>query len=214
MCGWQWANLPKDFPPKSTVRGHFRAWTRDHVLESLHSRLRAFARADEGRRCRPTAAILDSQTVRSAGLAEQAGYDGAKKTKGRKRFLLVDTLGHVLGIAVLPADVPERSGAKALLGGVLASPTWLQRLYVDGGFSGPDFAGYVTELKPGLEVEMVKRSDASLGFKVVSKRWVVERTFGWLMQCRRLARDYERLAESVAAWIHVAMIRIMLRRMT
>ena len=211
--GCQWASLPKDFPPKSTVHGHVRAWTRDHLIESVHSRLRALARADDGRRCRPTVAILDSQTVRSAGLAEQAGYDGAKRTKGRKRFLLVDTLGHVLGIAVLPADVPERSGAKVLLDTVLASPTWLQRLYVDGGFSGPDFAEYVAELKPGLEVEVVKRSDAGPGFKVVPKRWVVERTFGWLMQCRRLARDYERLAESVASWIHVAMIRIMLRRM-
>ena len=211
--GCQWANLPKDFPPKSTVHGHFRAWTRDHLIRSIHDRLRAFARADNGRQCRPTAAVLDSQTVRSAGLAEQAGYDGAKKTKGRKRFLLVDTLGHVLGIAVLPADIPERCGAKTLLDEMLTSPTWLQRLYVDGGFSGPDFAGYVAQLKPGLAVEVVKRIDAGPGFKVVPRRWVVERTFGWLMQSRRLVRDYERLAESVAAWIHLAMIRIMLRRM-
>ncbi|MEN9676533.1 MAG: hypothetical protein RIS76_2429 [Verrucomicrobiota bacterium] len=211
--GCQWVRLPKDFPPKSTVHGFFRSWTRDGVLESMHSQIRALARESVGRRCRPTAAILDSQTVRSAGLAEHAGYDGAKKTKGRKRFLLVDTLGHVLGVAVLPADVPERTGAKELLEEVLASPTWLQRLYVDGGFSGPDFAAHVAELKPSLEVEVVKRSDANAGFKVVPKRWVVERTFGWLMQCRRLARDYERLAESVAAWIHVAMIRIMLRRL-
>ena len=211
--GCQWASLPKDFPPKSTVHGFFRSWTRMGFIESLHARLRARAREAEGRRCRPTAAILDSQTVRSAGLAEQAGYDGAKMTKGRKRFLLVDTLGHVLAVAVLPADVPERAGAKELLNDVLASPTWLKRLYVDGGFSGPDFAAHVAELKPGLEVEVVKRSDATVGFKVLPKRWVVERTFGWLMQCRRLARDYERLSESVAAWIHVAMRRIMLRRL-
>lgn len=211
--GCQWASLPKEFPPKSTVHGIFRSWTREGLLESLHARIRAFARGAVGRRSRPTAAILDSQTVRSAGLAEAAGYDGAKKTKGRKRFLLVDTLGHVLGVAVLPADVPERTGAKELLNEVLASPTWLQRLYVDGGFSGPDFAAHVTELKPSLEVKVVKRSDANAGFKVLPKRWVVERTFGWLMQCRRLARDYERLPETVAAWIHVAMIRIMLRRM-
>ncbi len=166
-----------------------------------------------GRRSRPTAAILDSQTVQSAGLAEQACYDGAKKTKGRRRFLLVDSLGHVLGVAVLPADVSERAGAKELLKEVLATPTWLQQLYVDGGYSGADFAAYVTGLKPSLEVEVVKRSDANTGFKVVPKRWVVERTFGWLMQCRRLARDHERLPESVAAWIHVATIRIMLRRL-
>jgi putative transposase len=211
--GCQWACLPKDFPPKSTVHGFFRAWTRLRFIESLHARLRAQAREAEGRRCRPTSAILDSQTVRSAGLAEQVGYDGAKMTKGRKRFLLVDTLGHVLAVAVLPGNVPERAGAKELLNEVLASPTWLQRLYVDGGFSGPDFAKHVVELKPSLEVEVVKRCNATTGFKVLHKRWVVERTFGWLMQCRRLARDYERLSESVAAWIHVAMIRIMLRRL-
>lgn len=211
--GCHWASLPKDFPPKSTVHGFFRLWILTGTLESIHARLRALAREAVGRRSRPTAAILDSQTVRTAGLAEEAGYDGAKKTKGRKRFLLVDTLGHVLGVAVLPADVPERAGAKELLEEVLATPTWLQRLYVDGGYSGADFAAHVGDLKPSLEVEVVKRSDANAGFKVVPKRWVVERTFGWLMQCRRLARDYERLPASVAAWIHVAMIRIMLRRL-
>lgn len=211
--GCQWASIPKNFPPKSTVHGFFRSWTLKGTLESIHARLRARAREAVGRRSRPTVAILDSQTVRSAGLAERAGYDGAKKTKGRKRFLMVDTLGHVLGVAVLPADVPERAGAKELLDDVLASPTWLKRLYVDGGYSGPDFAASVAELKPSLEVEVVKRSDSNAGFKVVPKRWVVERTFGWLMQCRRLARDYERFPESVAAWIHVAMIRIMLRRL-
>ncbi|MBN8249879.1 MAG: transposase [Verrucomicrobia bacterium] len=167
----------------------------------------------EERRCRPTAAILDSQTIRSAGLAVQAGYDGAKKTKGRKLFLLVDTRGHVLGVKVLPADVPERAGAKELLDEVLASSTWLQRLYVDGGFSGPDFVPQVAAIKPSLKMEVVKRTDTQAGFKVVPKRWVVERIFGWLMHCRRLARDYECLPESVAAWIHVTMLRSMLRRM-
>lgn len=211
--GCQWAHLPREFPPKSTVHGFFRAWTRDGILQSLHAQIRALAREAQERRCRPTAAILDSQTVRSAGLAVQAGYDGAKKTKGRKRFLLVDTLGHVLGVKVLPANVPERAGAKELLDEVLASSTWLQCLYVDGGFSGPDFAAQVAALKPSLKVEVVKRTDTQAGFKVVPKRWVVERTFGWLMHCRRLARDYDRLPESVTAWIHVAMIRIMVRRM-
>lgn len=113
---------------------------------------------------------------------------------------------------MLPADVPERAGAEELLDDVLASPTWLKRLYVDRDYSGPDFAASVAELKPNLEVEVVTRSDSNAEFKVVPRQWVVQRTFGWLMQCRRLARDYERLPESVAAWIHVATIRIMLRR--
>ena len=96
---------------------------------------------------------------------------------------------------------------------MLASPTWLKRLYVDGGYSGPDFAAAVAELRPSLKVEVVNRSDSNAGVEVVPKQWVVERTFGWLIQCRRLARDYEGFPESVAAWIHVAMIRIMLRRL-
>lgn len=211
--GCQWKLIPKDFPPPTTVHGFFRTWSSNGVLQEIHGRLRTLARGAAGRRSRPTAAVLDSQTVRSAGLAEEAGYDGAKKTKGRKRFLLVDTLGHVLAVAVAPADIPERAGAKNLMEEVLASPTWLQRLYVDGGYSGPDFANYILELKPSLKVEVVKRDEATKGFAVVKKRWVVERTFGWLMQHRRLARDYERLAQSVAAWIHVVMMRIMLRRL-
>lgn len=211
--GCQWTYLPKDFPPKSTVHGLFRSWTKNKIIESIHSRLRALARAAEGRRSRPTAGVLDSQTSHSAGLAEETGYDAGKKTKGRKRFLLVDTLGHVLAVAVVPANVPERVGAKRLLEEELSGASWLKVLYVDGGYSGADFAAQVAELKPSLEVEVVKRTDNQPGFKVVAKRWVVERTFGWLTKCRRLARDYERLSESVVAWIHIAMIRIMLCRL-
>jgi transposase len=146
-------------------------------------------------------------------MAEESGYDAGKKTKGRKRFLLVDTLGFVLAVAVVPADVPERVGAKMLLEEELSSHSWLKVIYVDGGYSGAAFAEQVAELKPNLEVEVVKRTDDQPGFKVVKKRWVVERTFGWLTKCRRLARDYERLSETVAAWIHIAMIRIMLNRL-
>ena len=211
--GCPWHLLPSTFPPSSTVHGFFRAWRLDGTLDSIHARIRAHARGADGRRSRHTAAILDSQTVRSDGRADEAGYDGAKKTKGRKRFLLVDTLGHALAVSVEPADTPERQGAKALLDDVLSQPTWLKRLYVDGGFRGPDFAYHVAALKPGQAVEVVKRSDTTKGFKVVPKRWVVERTFGWLMQHRRLVRDYERRAASVAAWIHVALMRIKLRRL-
>ena len=146
-------------------------------------------------------------------MAERAGYDGAKKTQGRKRFLMVDTLGHVLGVAVLPADVPERAGAKEMLDDVLASPTWLKRLYVDGGYSGPDFAASMAELKPSLEVEVVKRSNSNAGFKVVPKRWVVERTFGWMTRFRRLVRDFEQRIDVSKAMIYVAMGSVLLRRL-
>lgn len=211
-AGCPWKLLPKNFPPYKTVFHIFNAWNKNGTLTALHDRLRAFARERAGHRSRPTAAILDSQTVRSAGLAAETGYDAAKLTKGRKRFIMVDTLGHVLAALVTPANVPERAGAKQLLGEALGHLGWLNKLWVDGGYSGADFAADVRELRPKLEVEVVKRSPA-VGFKVLPKRWVVERTFGWRMQCRRLTRDYERTTRSATGWIHFAMIRIMLRRL-
>lgn len=141
------------------------------------------------------------------------GYDAAKKIKGRKRHRLVDTLGLVLGVAVTAAHVPEREGAQGLLGRVLGWFTWLRKMWVDGGYSGPEFAARVRTIRPKLEVEVVKRSDDVSGFKVLPKRWVVERTFGWLMAHRRLVRDYEHCETSAQAWVYIAMIRIQLRRL-
>ena len=119
----------------------------------------------------------------------------------------------VLGVLVPAAQVPERQGARGLLAGVLGWFTWLRRLWVDGGYSGPEFAAWVRTLGPKLEVEVVKRSDKVRGFKVWPRRWVVERTFGWLMRHRRLVRDYEHCETSAEAWIYIAMIRIQLRRL-
>lgn len=211
-AGCSWRLLPKNFPPHKTVFHIFNAWNKNGTMAALHDRLRAFAREREGHRSRPTAAILDSQTVRSAELAAETGYDAAKRTKGRKRFIMVDTMGHMLAALVLPANVPERQGAQQLLDEALGHLSWLNKLWVDGGYNGPDFAEYVRNLRPKLEVEVVKRSSEK-GFEVLPKRWVVERTFAWLMQCRRLTRDYERTIRSATGWIHFAMIRIMLRRL-
>lgn len=212
-AGCHWHLLPFNFPPYKTIFHIFKQWTTNGVLAAIHDRLRAYARRQAGRRCRPTAAILDSQTVRSAGLAAEVGYDAGKKTKGRKRFIMVDTLGHLLGVLVTPANKLEREGALELLEESLGQQGWLRKLWVDGGYSGEKFASNVKELRARLEVEVVKRSDTAKGFKLLSRRWVVERTFGWLMQCRRLARDYERTVASATGWIHMAMIRIMLRRL-
>lgn len=212
-AGCHWHLLPKNFPPYKTVFHVFRAWTRNGTMAGIHDRLRAYAREQDGRRSRPTAAIIDSQTVRSAGLAEEVGYDAGKKTKGRKRFIMVDTVGHILSILITPADRPEREGAKELLDQSLCHHGWLRKLWVDGGFSGEDFAEHVRRLRKVMDVEVIKRSDTAKGFKVLPRRWVVERTFGWLMQCRRLVRDYERTVQSATGWIHMAMIRIMLRNL-
>lgn len=141
------------------------------------------------------------------------GYDAGKRIKGRKRHLLVDTLGLVLGVLVTPADTTERDGAKAVLGRVLGWFTWLRLLWVDGGYAGDAFANWVKAHRRKLAVEVVKRSDDVRGFKVLPHRWVVERTFGWLMHHRRLVRDYERTISSAEARVYIAMIRIQLRRL-
>lgn len=211
--GIQWRSLPHNFPPWKTVYHVFRKWTLDHTWEALNACLRTLCRATQGKCSRPTAAILESQSVKSDPHGGVVGYDAAKRIKGRKRHLLVDTLGLVLGVKVTPASTPERAGAKALLNGVLGWFTWLRLLWVDGGYSGPEFAQWVKTLRRKLVVEVVKRSDDVRGFKLLPRRWVVERTFGWLMRQRRLVRDYETSEASAEAWIYIAMIRIQLRRL-
>ena len=212
-CGLPWRYLPSDFPPWKTVYHVFRQWTLNHQWAALHDALRTFVRKTHGKRAQPTAAILDSQSVKSDGHGGEVGYDAAKQIKGRKRHLLVDTLGLVLGVAVTPASTPERAGAQAVLSQALGWFTSLRLLWVDGGYTGEAFAQWVKGLLPKLEVEVVKRSDATAGFKVLPRRWVVERTFGWLMRQRRLVRDYETTQTSAEAWIYLAMIRLQLRRL-
>jgi transposase len=212
-AGCAWRLLPQNFPPWKTVYHHFRQWSRSGLLARLNTKLRALARQTIGKHVQPTAAVLDSQTIRSNPHGGEVGYDAGKKTKGRKRFLLVDTLGWVLGAAVQPANTPERAGAQVLLTPLLPHFTWLRKLWVDGGYTGADFAAWTKTLRPLLDVEVVKRSDDVSGFKVLPKRWVVERTFGWLTQHRRLVRDYERTETSATGWIFIAMIRVMLRRL-
>ena len=211
--GIPWRFVPKEFGPWETVYGTFRRWKAAKLWESLNDCLRAQVRHQEGKRSRPTACILDSQTIRSADHGGAVGYDAAKKTKGRKRHLLVDTLGLILGVWITPASTPERIGAQGLLGWVLVWFSWLRKLWVDGGYRGPEFAAWVRTIRPKLEVEVVRRGDEVKGFKLLPRRWVVERTFGWLMKQRRLVRDYEKTECSAAAMVYIAMIRIMLRRL-
>lgn len=212
--GCPWRLLPKSFPPWKTIHFRFRKWCVDGTWFLINDALRAVVRIEEGKDSEPTAAILDSQTVRSDGHGGDVGYDAGKKTKGRKRFILVDTIGLILGVAITPADAQERAGARLLLEPLLPELGCLRRLWVDGGYSGPEFSQWVHQEAPQLEVEVIKRSDGSRGFQVLPKRWVVERTFGWLMRHRRLVRDYENTESSAAGWIAVALIRIMLGRLS
>lgn len=211
--GVPWRYLPAGFPPWQTVYGVFRRWKDSHLWAALNDALRLLVRKAQGKRCQPTAAILDSQSVKSAGHGGEVGYDAGKRIKGRKRHLLVDTLGLILGVVVTPANTTERDGAKAVLLRVLAWFTWLRLLWADGGYTGSEFASWVKARRPKLKVEVVKRSDDVRGFKVLPRRWVVERTFGWLLHHRRLVRDYETTITSAEALIYIAMIRIQLRRL-
>ena len=211
--GVHWRQLPKCFPPWKTVYHVFRAWTLDDTWAALNDALRTCLRADEGRQDQPTAAILDSQSVKSDGHGGAVGYDAGKKIKGRKRHVLVDTLGMILGVVVTPADCPERDGAKKVMAKVCDWFPSLRKLWVDGGYTGEAFETWVRDRWSKLDVEVVKRSDQVHGFVVLPKRWIVERTFGWLMRNRRLARDYERTKSSAEAWIYLAMIRLQLRRL-
>src|SRR2546428_2530223 len=213
-AGCAWRMLPKDFGPWKTVYDYFRRWSRDGNWAALHEVLRAVARVAVGKDIEPTAAILDSQSVRSADQAGERGYDAAKKIKGRKRHVLVDTLGLLLWVCVTPANVTERAGARTLLGSALG---WLKRLrtiWADGGYSGPELAQWVNRRRKNgaLKLQVIKRSEQQKGFAVLPKRWIVERTFGWFMKNRRLVRDYEVKTEHAEGWLYVAMLSLMLRR--
>ncbi len=216
VSGCAWRLLPKEYPPYSTVYYYFRKWRNDGSWQRIHDHLVQWVRVDADRNSTPTAASLDSQSVPTAVMVHQAvGYDGGKKIKGRKRFTLVDTLGLLIAVRVVAASVPEREGAKQLLETLHQERhrvPQLARIWVDGGFSGEDFLRWVIDTFRWI-LEVVLRPEGAKGFALLPKRWTVERTYGWLHWCRRLNLDYERLPASEEAFIHIAMIRLMLRRL-
>jgi len=209
-----WRLLPHDFPPWSTVYYHFRRFRLSGLWSLILKVLRAAERNRAGKDPQPTAAIMDSQSVKTVEeSAHPSGYDAHKNLKGRKRHLLVDTLGLPLSVCVTSADVQDRVGARCLLGGLKPLLPRLKKIWADGAYTGEKLADWLEE-QGGWEVEIVERSSANTeGFAVLPRRWIVERTFGWLMRNRRLSKDYERMVQSSETFIEVAIIRLMLRRL-
>jgi putative transposase len=216
VSGCAWRLLPKEYPPYSTVYYYLRQWRDDGTWKRVHARLVEWVRVIENRDSSPSAASMDSQTVPTSVMVNQSvGYDAAKKLKGRKRFTLVDTLGLLMMVRVVAANVPEREGAKQLLNQVPIEHVRFPRLiriWVDAGFRGENFLHSIMELF-GWILDVVLRPHGQTGFVLLPKRWTIERTSGWLHWCRRLNLDYERLPSSSEALIHIAMIRLMLPRL-
>lgn len=216
VTGCAWRLLPKTYPPYSTVYYYFRQWRDDGNWKCIHDALFEQVRLAARRHPSPSAASLDSQSIPTAVMVHEAvGYDGAKQIKGRKRFTLVDTLGLLMAVHVVGANVPERAGAKQLLSKVNQERERfprLARIWVDRGFSGEDFMRWVIDAFRWI-LDTVLRPQGAEGFVLLPKRWVVERTYGWLHWYRRLNVDYEHLPTSSEALIHIAMIRLMLRRL-
>jgi transposase len=215
--GCQWRAIPKDLPPRSSVYDYFDLWTYDGTLERIHHALYEQCREREQREASPTAAIIDSQSVKSAekggACIDPHGYDAGKKIKGKKRHILVDTLGLLLHAIVHPADIQDRDGGVLVMATLFGMFPFLKTLFADSGYQGPKFAKALAKVLPHLDIEIVKRSDQVSGFAVLPKRWIVERTIAWLNRCRRLAKDWENLNRKALAFLRLASIRLMLRKL-
>lgn len=211
--GCQWRYLPRDFPPRSTANGYLRGWQADGtwalIQQALRDRVRAAAGLDQS-----TTASVDSQSIKTTGAAEDVGYDGGKKVKGRKRHVAVDSLGLLLAVAVTGAGVSDADGAELALG-QLSRPhlPGLKRVFADSAYHRHRLYEWI-DRRAWYELEIVSRPLGSAGWVLTPKRWVVERTLGWLIQYRRLARDYEKTSRSSTACIYVSQIHLMLRRLS
>lgn len=212
--GCQWSMLPPTLGHWKTVYGYFNGWSRSGVWQAMMAQLVQQERLRQGRKPTPSAGCIDSQSIKTATQGKEKGFDGGKKINGRKRHLLVDTLGLIIWVLVTPADLGEREGLIRLLSAYFADGVKrLKKLWVDGGYAGEALKAWVAALKQTHKIDLEVVGKEGPGFVLLKRRWVVERTFAWLLNYRRHSKDYEVLPRNSQALIQIAMMHLLLKRL-